>query len=299
MGSSVTAPAGSQWVARQRNGQITWTLNTDAAPDQPRQTRIVLDRSGPPIQTAWTGPHLPRDGYTLVGPAARLTVSSRESGVADSVSYRLGDSAPVDELPSPLPSDLTSIEITALDSYGNPSTITERLRVDASGPEVTLNLESEITEGTGYSTVPARVSINAFDLETSARISSPRVAIGETIDVRGTELEVIAEDELGNVSTTTLSWRYDTEGPVAKVLFEGESYAPGKLIRLSVDDAVEFEVSDAGVGVSDIEYRYNGNRWLPLPNRLRFLNRGRYRLDVRSTDRVGNQTKQRWSVMAR
>lgn len=290
-----------RWRVMRRDGQLHWYLDRRRASSSSTQS-LLVDVDGPAIQLTWSGAAQSRPDTTIVGPDTRPTVEVKDgSGVAQ-VRYVINGANTVSDLPRPLPADINRIDVLATDRLGNRARRTVNLLVDNDGPDIRIDVLSRLDNNPEYSQFPAQLSISMVDEHAEVVAAEPDVlTLATTQDLQWQEdsIMVSAVDAFGNTSTEQRQWRYDTQGPVARVDYQGVSYAHRETVHVRRGDSVTFSVTDEGAGLEQARYRYNRQTVRRLPQSLSFADRGSYDIRVFMVDKLGNESQQHWRVIAK
>lgn len=296
-----TESGDGRWRVARTDGQLHWYLERGHA-SSASTVPLVLDFDGPAIQLTWSGAAQPLTDKTIVGPQTKPMAEVNDgSGVAQ-VRYVMDSDVTVSQLPSPLPADLSRIDLVATDRLGNSARKTVSLLIDDEGPNINIELLNRLDNNPEFSHFPAQLRIAIDDEHVDVVAVEPDVlTLAKTQDLRWQEegIAISSVDALGNTSSERRQWRYDTHGPVATIEYDGATYSHRETVHLKRGDSVTFSVTDEGAGLEQARYRYNRRSLRELPESLVFADRGAYVIRAFLVDKLGNESQQQWRVIAK
>lgn len=275
-----------------------------------RRLELLLDARAPDVELRISGPQVFKEGIRVVGPDARLDiVASDPSGGVRAVLQVDGSPAERQTWAREVGEGRVRLAVDAEDALGNRA-LSEVTHVwlDRSPPTLRwerLNGREGVPEDV-FDGRRARIRVFAHDLQ--AGVSMIRVAGRELDAVRagreGIELSVdagsldyVIEDAVGNRSEGQLPLRVDRNGPRLEVRLDAKIVDPDAL-RVQRHQVLSLQAVDtpAGVARACIEASVWYRECRPLPMDLVGLAPGRYALEFRAADTLGNRSVQRFSV---
>ncbi|MEM7708038.1 MAG: hypothetical protein AAF358_20975 [Pseudomonadota bacterium] len=301
--SADPAPLNEVLVLRREDGELQpvgWfeiTEETQASAPS-TATQVTVDGTQPQGSMRLSGSWLTADGGRLMAaPSVRLVLSFKDPAGLDR--WVLSDTHPISISGGRWRPGLHQLTALAGDAFGNEGVAAKlSFEVDGAGPELNWAIESEAlgegSRGAVYQP-PVSLSLNADDPAGVATLELDRgagwevVAAGAPLAISASRASLRATDRLGNTTVSEASWRYDREPPEIRVLAEGVELAEREEVALPVGGVLTILVTDEGAGVENATYRYNGTPPQPLPETIRFVDRGWYQVQLRAIDRLGNE----------
>lgn len=278
---------------------------------------LWIDGTPPSVEIRIAGPQIAGAGGGVEGavlaPSSRLEAQLRDkgSGVGEWTPEIDGEPASVDAWAGPWSTGRHTVGGKVVDQVGNESRIGPvGFVVDGEGPEVSWRVLSPgVTNDAGesYYRAPVEVTADATDRlagvkELGASLDGAAYEpLNGPISVDGDHLYLRAQDRLGNLTEVEAKWGIDHEPPVIEVIPPGGgSVAAGSLLSVAQGDELEIRAIDEGSGLDYADYAYHIG-WPftvrdPLPERIVCRRRGRYFLNVRAVDRLGNEMRGEWVI---
>lgn len=271
---------------------------------------LVLDVDGPRAQLQVEGPQIEREGRRIVAADARLRLApSDPSGVVQATLQLDGKALTAPETWAQSRAEgALRISAELQDALGNRATRElGALWLDRSGPQLDwqrLDTKAEVADEV-FDGGRARLWLRVSDpLAGVARVVvgdqalDPRaVSEGVELRVEGEALDYVLEDAVGNRSEGRLPLRADREGPELQLSVDGQR-VDGASVRITRAQQLGLQAVDtlAGVAQACVEASvwYRECRALPLD--LVGLSPGRYALEFRAIDRLGNRSSRRFQV---
>ncbi len=263
--------------------------------------KFLLDLTSPRVEFEFIGPHREGVGSIVIGSQTQIRIHASEELTGQSVSLdgQLTDPARLNGLPA----GEHLLEVTARDRAGNQGIAGQvKLTVDAQGPTIDIEYLAEQWNGSIYQSPMSlrfALSDNHSDtLRLQLRQSGEWTdwSVAQLYETKLQQLQARAVDEFGNETIETFVWHFDQVGP--EIALTTEAGLSGDRLNVSQGDRVLFLVEDAGSGVARAEYRYNHRPWLPVPQRLRLVDAGTYRVQIRAIDKAGNEAQGHWLIRA-
>lgn len=271
---------------------------------------LVLDTDGPQAQLQVEGPQIEREGRRIVAADTRLRLEpSDPSGVVQATLLLDGQaqSAPATWAQSRAEGPVR-ISAELQDALGNRA-MRElgALWLDRSGPQLEwqrvdtkADAPEDVFDG-GRARLRLRVSdplAGVARVVVGDRVLDPR-AVSEGIELRveGGALDYVLEDEVGNRSEGRLPLRADREGPELQLFVDGQRVDVAA-VRITRAQTLGLQAVDALAGVAQacVEASVWYRECRPLPMDLVGLSPGRYALEFRAIDRLGNRSARRFPV---
>lgn len=276
-----------------------------------RRLDVLLDARAPDVELRISDPQVFKDGVRVLGPGARLDiVASDPSGGVHAVLQADGLPVEPQTWAREVSEGLVRLAVDAEDALGNRA-LSEVTHVwlDRSPPTLRwerLNRREGVPEDV-FDGRRARVRVFAHDPQ--AGVSMIRVAGRELDPVRadreGIELSVdagalgyVIEDAVGNRSEGRLPLRVDSDGPRLEVHVDGMKIIDPDALQVQQHQVLSLHAVDAPAGVARacIEASVWYRECRPLPMDLVGLAPGRYALEFRAADTLGNRSARRFSV---
>jgi len=293
------------WVggADDSAGRWYW-LEIPASADPVANTTVSLlvDRTVPTADFDFTGPYQRRGERVILGRDSRILIKASEILAAKII--RLDGQIVDQENLTELSGGAHRLEVTLEDRAGNRGLGGQLdLVVDDQGPSVQADyLNQTLSAGdTKIYQAPMQIKCELNDHyseELDFQVRDQGVwRDWSTSEVYSTDQESVlvrARDAFGNETESSWDWQYDRLGP--EIVMHTDSGETGQNIKLEQGGRVHFSVTDDGVGLASVEYRYNRKPWLSLPETLRLVDVGTYRLKVRATDLAGNRSSRQWVI---
>ncbi len=255
-------------------------------------THISVDRTAPVIADEWQAAIISPDGV-IIGPNSKLTISVNEAELKGIEVD--GDALVINGLSHDRAFDqpVESVVVVAEDDYHNVSQKTFHLQADYQAPEVKWTLMSPAIQSDGiwYAGDQAVLKLSASDNNgiSAVKLNEQKVAWQDTsLQVNAGDV-IHVSDALGNTNSVPIKWQKDSTEPVLKLQVNGQSMASQKRVTVRVNDLIEVQTVDDGVGVNEQQYKGKSRKWLPLPKKFRFTSKGSYRIQIYSEDLVGNK----------
>jgi len=285
--------------------------HVDEGVDRSMPIDLVLDVDGPRAQLQVAGPQIEREGRRIVAADTRLRLApSDPSGVVQATLLLDGQA-----LSSPETWAQSRAEGPALiraelqDALGNRATRElGALWLDRSGPllewqrlDPKADVPEDVFDG-GRARLRLRVSdplagVARVEVGGRARDAGLADSAGVELRVEGDALDYVLEDAVGNRSEGRLPLRADREGPELQLFVDGQRIAIDS-VRITRAQQLGLQAVDALAGVAqacvEASVWYRECRALPLD--LVGLSPGRYALEFRAIDRLGNRSARRFQV---
>lgn len=273
----------------------------------PDTTELDVDGAPPKALFSMYGVVADDADRLLASPRAMVRLTLSDPGGVET--WRITDSHPQSSEAGRWSEGEHLLTATARDGLGNAGPAgTLRFTVDAQGPEIDWSLASPGLDGENGEKLfspPVTLRVSAAD---AAGVESLRVLkngqpmaleSGGTVTVDVDTVEIEASDALGNRRSVQARWNFDQAGPRIDLTPDANGRLRGNRIYLPVEGSVQVQISDDGAGVASGRYRYNHKPWSDLPERIRFMHRGHYRVEVEATDRLGNRSVKQFQVRTR
>ncbi len=290
-------------LLRREDGELSpvgwFEINEETQPRPPTSaTRVVVDSAQPQASLRLSGSWLEADdGRLMAAPSVRLILSFEDPAGLDR--WLLTDTHPVSIQSGRWQAGVHQLTVLAGDAFGNEGeAATLSFEVDSKGPDLDWAIESEaLGKGSGGAIYqpPINLVLAADDPAGIATMALDQgngweaVDAGAPVSVSASRVKLRATDRLGNTTVEEASWRYDRQPPQITVLADGVELAEREEVALPVGGVLQILVSDEGAGVESATYRYNGTPPQPLPETIRFVDRGWYQVQLRAVDRLGNE----------
>ncbi len=284
---------GSQLIIKKADGDLqSVNLEADGTPMKVNNSKsIIVDRTPPMITTQWQGVVQNSEGIT-VGPDSKLMLKVNEGLIKhlsvndeikqiDSNSYVHGFSQFSD-----------SILVVAEDDFNNTTQLNASLHGDFEPPELSWQLQAPAIykDNQWFGGKTAQVLLSTSDntgVDYMLLNGRPFNASEEQLIINsGDNIQVV--DTLGNTSTETISWSEDSQAPYIIITQDKQRLEGVKNIKVAVNEVFEIQTMDSGVGLDHQKYKGKYRNWMELPKKFRFTSKGTYRINVQSTDRIGN-----------
>ncbi len=297
------APAGGDaWTATRpfsrlgAYGVTFWT--SDAAGHWANVTRsfTVRDFTPPHTTLAILGANATVGTVRYLAPSSTIALVATDdaSGVARTEDRVDGGVWRTYTAPFPLGPGPHLLEFRSVDTAGNlEATQSAMLYTDPAPPDVALRTDGSVVGATLGPT--ATLNLTATDSESGVAYLEYRVDGGPwlpygggiPVGAEGTHaLEYRAADRVGNEAAFAYAFAVDGTGPsvtispgIPSVTTPGLFVSPATPFVLGATDPV---------GVSSIEYRYDGGPWTPYAVPFTLAAEGPHIIDYRATDRLGN-----------
>lgn len=271
-----------------------------------RPIALAVDARPPQAQLLLEGPWLEVDGRTVAGSGVSLQVTAEDDAGGIEVSL-LVDGEPLPAGANWIPRDDGAVHLALLtsDALGNRGVrATTELWLDRTPPQLEwrrLDARSGVPDDV-FDGRRARIALRVTDalagaqaLSLGGRRYEAAALAGElTVNVDAAGLDYVVEDRVGNRAEGRIALRADTEGPRFIATRNG---APVDLdgARLQRSDAIRLDAEDelSGVARACVEASIWYGSCLELPVDLIGLAPGRYMLEFRAADRLGNRRLQR------
>ncbi len=272
---------------------------------------LVLDVDAPRAQLQVEGPQIEREGRRIVAADARLRLApSDPSGVVQATLLLDGQALSSPETWAQSRAEgPVRISAELQDALGNRATRElGALWLDRSGPLLEwqrLDPKADVPEDV-FDGGHARLRLRASDplagvarVEVGGRALDAGFAdsVGVELRVEGDALDYVLEDAVGNRSEGRLPLRTDREGPELQLFVDSQRIAIDA-VRITRAQQLGLQAVDALAGVAqacvEASVWYRECRALPLD--LVGLSPGRYALEFRAIDRLGNRSARRFQV---
>src|SRR5439155_13096691 len=195
---------------------------TDAAGNRTTQAvSVTVDRTAPALAIT-----APASGAVLKGPSIVVSGSVSDTASAGVVVNGVAASVSGDMFTATVPASDGSytVQATATDAAGNTASATTSITIDSAAPVVTI-LDPANGQYTAATTIDVsggvndastvRVAVNGIEATVTGHAF---VASGIAIaDAPTVPIEVVATDEAGNISTSTVTVRVDRAPPVVRI----------------------------------------------------------------------------------
>lgn len=307
------APAepGTHWLVRYASDGSVAAWRRFRIAGEPRTTapalNIPIDRTPPALRWQIDGPQVERDGITLVGPAARLQASAEDgSGLDGEVLATLGDTGAT-QPPAALDSlGSAAVSLSARDRLGNRASLGPLpLQHDADAPTLAAQRATPV-EG-----MPSDV-VRAGDDPVILTLADAGAGLGGfsagaiTHDFTGEaeaslRLEGVPadgryrlDDRLGNTVEAVLPLRIDSAPPRLRLRADGVELDLSRPVSLRRSQTVELDAVDepADVARACVALSIWYDECRPLPLSAVGITPGRYRMEFRAVDRLGQRAHQ-------
>lgn len=253
---------------------------------------IYVDRAGPGVEVKWHDVHN-ENGQVVVGPDSSVSLSVNEGSI-----QKYDESEDVQETTSQnltfeFDSPVDKLMVLAKDKFNNETLVDLDFKTDFEKPTINWHLKAPALQKNGqwYAKQTAYLNLAVYD-NTAVKmvmLNDHQITLDEqALKVQsGDVLKVL--DVLGNVNEQLIDWQQDDVPP--KLVVNGQPISERNKITLQskINEVIEIGFVDDGVGIESQEYRGKLRKWMPLPKKFRFLNKGSYRVRVNGIDRVGNQ----------
>lgn len=272
---------------------------------------LLLDRQAPQARLLVEGPQVEREERRVLAADARITVDASDpsGGVRWTLQVN-GEALESPEIWSQgLAEGAVRLAVDTVDALGNRALRAPvEVWLDRSPPElswqrldVAADAPADVFDGRR-----ARLRLHATDalagvalLQVGGRSLNVAQAGAEGVELRvdASSLDYVLEDAVGNRSEGRLPLRVDREGPELqsfiddrRVEIEGLQMTRTQQLRLRAVDAT------AGVAHACVEASVWYRECRELPMDLVGLSAGRYTLDFRAVDTLGNRSSRRFKV---
>lgn len=236
------------------------------------------------------------NGWYTSDATLNLNATDADSGVAYT-EYRInaGEWTTVTEPVVLTAAGTYAVEYRSTDNAGNAETAqSQTVRIDKTAAVTSLNVDA--TVGTnGWYTSDATLNLNATDADSGVAYTEYRLNAGEWTKVTGPValtadgthvVEYRSIDNSGNVETTqSQTLQIDKTAPVTSLTSNANAGDNG---WSTSDVTLNWEATDAGIGVDYTEYRINAGEWTKVTESLVLSNDGTYTVEYRSVDKTGN-----------
>lgn len=262
-------------------------------PNQPLDMNIYVDRTAPVITEQWQQVINTADGIK-VGPNSLLEITVNESEIkeiiVDDQIQASGGLSHVIEFHQAV----ETVTIVTQDAYDNIGQKEIKLQSDFQAPTLDWQLQAPaiLTNGVWFAGKSADLNLTVADSSDIGEVKlndqvvtwrdvNLQVAVGDVIEV---------SDSLGNTQSQKLNWQIDSDKPYVKTAINGQTTMLEKSrVTVRVNDLIEMNTLDDGIGLKVQQYKGKSRKWLPLPQKFRFTSKGNFRIKVYSEDLVGNQ----------
>lgn len=320
VGALPTAPdqAGEHWLVgydEEGRAQSWRRFRVRAAqPDAPTGERVIellLDTQGPEARLRFEGPQVEHGGRRVLAADARVEVDASDPSGGVQWSLRVNDRA-LDSHQAwsqGLAEGAVQLSVDTVDALGNRATRARtEIWLDRSAPELSwerldapANVPADVFDGRR-----ARLRVRAEDalaglaqIRVGGRSLDATRASAEGLELRvgAAELDYVLEDAVGNRSEGRLPLRVDREGPQLQLFVDA---LPMDTTGLQIDRRQSLRLvavdEPAGVARACVEASVWYGECRPLPMELVGLSPGRYTLDFRAIDTLGNRSSKRFKV---
>ncbi len=271
-----------------------------------RRLELVVDGTPPAVRLETGQPAVRGDAGLVVAAATPFHLSAEDSGsgVASTFLELDGQTVAPDRLQEPWPAGEHTLSATAEDGVGNRTQPVElRFIVDTEPPSILCKARgaAEATiKGHRWFRTPLQVTCTVDDdlagVASVVRRDADLWTTGatfvlsdrDTVTVRGT-------DRVGNTVERTFRWAVDNDPP-EPILRSVEGQPVGPAVTLATGEALVPGAVDRDSGTATIAYRIGGGAWIPIAGPIRFRHAGRYDLELRACDALGNCTKRSWII---
>jgi hypothetical protein len=191
-----------------------------------------------------------------------------------------------------------------------------RLRVEADTvpPEIQWRVVSALSTGTGADgqaiyRPPVTVEVTATDDRSGVENLEWSVSGGAVLpldppsgpasfETWAPKVHIAAHDAAGNEGFVEIVWGVDSQPPYFLLRrSDGRLAYPGELLKVRVGDTATLEALDAS-GVSSQSYNLNG-AWQNTPGTITFREKGKFTLEAKAVDSLGNEARAQWPVKVR
>lgn len=323
---SAPGQAGAHWLVGYDNAgrAQSWQRFRVRAPqtataDESRAIVLLLDSDAPSARLIFEGPvveALPRaeGGRRVLGAAARILVEAEDDSGVVAARLRVDGRAiaATDRWSEGLVEGAVQLAVDVSDALGNQALRAQTdVWLDLTPPALTWE---RLDAGAGvpadvFDGRRARLRVQASDalsgltrMVVGGRELDPVRAAGEGIELRvdAHGLDYLLVDGVGNRVEAALPLRVDREGPVLQVFVDDQVADAGDL-QITRAQRLRLQAKDAPAGVAsacvEASVWYRDCRELPMD--LVGLSPGRYRLDYRASDTLGNRSTRRFHVEVR
>jgi hypothetical protein len=289
-------------VAAWRRFRITGEPGTTPTP-----LNIPIDRTPPVLRWSIDGAQVERDGITLIGPEARLQASAQDgSGIEGAVLATLGD-ATAAQPPAALSSlGSAPVSLSARDRLGNRASLGPLpLQHDADAPSLAARRATPIegmpddvvragNDPVTLSLADAGAGLRGFSAGAITHDFSGEAEASLRLDGVPADGRYRLDDRLGNTVEATLPLRIDSAPPRLRLRADGVELDLSHPVSLRRSQTVELDAVDerAGVARACVALSIWYDECRPLPLSAVGIAPGRYRLEFRAVDRLGQRAHQ-------
>ena len=267
--------------------------NAGNAATSPTQT-VNIDITGPAITVT-----LPSadglGGWYRTAPVTVAALASDATSGLGSIQYSIDGGAQQAGTSALISTDgMHAVSFIAVDNAGNTTTSsTQTIKVDTTGPAVTVTLPTADGSDGWYKTVP--VTVTALASDATSGLSSLQYFVdggalqagsSALISTDGTHtVSFRAVDNAGNVTTSAMQTiKVDTTGPAITSTTTGTLGGGGWYITTA---QVIGAATDATSGLAGIQYSIDGGDWQSAPIQV---GDGTHNIQIRATDVASNTT---------
>lgn len=300
---------GPHWlVAYTADGapQAWYRFRVAGEPSALRPVAIAVDARHPLASIRLEGPWLELDGRIVAGVGVELQVEAEDdAGGIEIVLLVDGQPLPAGARWTQRDDGPVQLSLVTSDALGNRGKrAASEIWLDRTPPRLEwrrLDAREGVPDDV-FDGRRARLSLQAGDALAGVQrlglggrsYTAEALAGGLTVDVDAAALDYFIEDQVGNRAEGSIALRADTEGPRFVATRNGE---PVELedARLRRSDAIRLDAEDAlsGVARACVEASIWYGSCRPLPIDLVGLAPGRYQLEFRAADRLGNRSLRR------
>ncbi len=273
---------------------------------------LHVDREPPAATLSFAGPRHPGPDGLVLAPSAMPGIHLGADPAGATGGELVVDGEPVaiaSDWAVGRPEGALTIGVASRDALGNQGiTAATRIVLDRTPPQLEWRVLGQ-REGVPADVVGARdlrLHVRVVDALAGPgwlvigdrRIDDPAaLATGIEIDVPAGPLTFRVADAVDNVADGALPLRIDTDGPRLLAVGAGD-VRPAEGLRMRRGDPVQLVAEDALAGVADacVEAGVWYGQCRALPVDLVGLGPGRYPMEFRAVDRLGNRSRQRLHV---
>ncbi len=283
-----------------------WERGDDAASELP--LRLSVDREAPQVRLRFDGPQVSCGDATCITASTRLGADGSDASGISSLQLLVDGTLWISltDTLAGLADGPHLLAIDARDALGNAARRAEQtIEIDTTPPtlgwervDAIESVASDVFDGRR-----ARLRIRVEDGGAGVaqlqlgdeRFDADRLGgDGLVVDVDADALRYTVTDRLGNAGSGEIALRVDREGPLLVATRNGE-VVELQSVQLSRSDSIALRADDAlsGVASACLEASIWYGRCRELPIDLVGITPGRYPLEFRATDRLGNRSLQR------
>jgi len=249
--------------------------------------KITVDNKAPLSEYKWKNV-ISKGNQVITGPKSQLNWQVNEPGSSVKL---LIDGKQIKNTNNPIliTNQMSNIEIHAIDAFDNQSKTVIPFIKDFNEPDINwkLNPPSIKKNNQWYANQTAELVITR-ESSINYSVNNKLVNNGSSAVKITNNSQIIAEDKIGNKTKETISWKEDKTSPQLIVKTLNKTYENPKKMNVKVGQKIRIQTNDDVVGLLSSEYSINKIDWKTLPKTFVFVDTGLYRLNFRSSDKLGN-----------